>query len=195
MRIIKDLLINPGSAIIKAKNKKDVNRTSLLLLTEWIIIALSSAIAFPNFTLLEKIGTGFTLFFVGIPVSLFFAFLLRIIMKTLGGKGNYYDALKSIVYGLFGASIGGLIASPFVYVPYLGILFILLILSIATAISISTLYRSVKEFFSTDIITTWIGIGLAAGTIAIAVYATIILMLGGTSNFYQVLETMRMWNI
>jgi len=195
MKFIKELLINPSEAIVKAKKKKDVNKVSVLLLVEWLLIGLSIIIVFSNLACIPRVTTAATAFLIGIPSTLFFALLLKIVMRTLGGKGNYYEGLVSIAYGLFAISLGVLISSLFFYVPSIGFLFGLLILIMAGALSISTFYRAVKELFDVDMITTWVGIGLSAAGIVIGIYIMFILVLGGTPGLFQALETMRMWNI
>jgi len=189
MKIIKKLLLNPADAIKEAKNRKNVDTVSSLLLIEWFIIGLANVIVYANLGKLTMFSLGLAVFFIGIPMILFFALLLKIVMTTLGGKGNYYKALTALVYGTFALSIGILISSPFFYVPKFGFLFGLLFLSIAGALSISTLYRAVKEFFETDIMTTWIGIGLVLTGISLGVYLTIVLLLGGTPQFLPAIST------
>jgi hypothetical protein len=190
MKIIKRLLLNPADAIRegKAVNKNNIEKVSSLLLIEWFIIGLANVIVYANLGKLTMFSLGLTVFFLGISLILFFAFLLKIVMITLGGKGNYYRALTALVYGTFALSIGILISSPFFYVPKFGFLFGLLFLSISGALSIATLYRAVKEFFETDIMTTWIGMGLVATGLTIGIYLTIILLLGGTSDFLPVIS-------
>jgi len=190
MKIVKKLLLNPADAIREGKtiNKKNIGKVSSLLLIEWFIIGLANVIVYANLGKLTMFSLGLTVFFLGISLFLFFAFLLKIVMITLGGKGNYYRALTALVYGTFALSIGILISSPFFYVPKFGFLFGLLFLSISGALSIATLYRAVKEFFETDIMTTWIGMGLVATGLTIGIYLTIILLLGGTSDFLPVIS-------
>jgi len=190
MKIVKKLLLNPVDVIREGKtiNKKNIGKVSSLLLIEWFIIGLANVIVYANLGKLTMFSLGLTVFFLGISLFLFFAFLLKIVMITLGGKGNYYRALTALVYGTFALSIGILISSPFFYVPKFGFLFGLLFLSISGALSIATLYRAVKEFFETDIMTTWIGMGLVATGLTIGIYLTIILLLGGTSDFLPVIS-------
>ena len=188
MRILRKLLLNPVEAIREAKTKREVEKVSSLLLIEWFIIGIANIIIYANLGKLTMFSLGITVFLTGVPLVLFFAFLLKIVITTLGGKGGYYKALTALVYGTFALSIGILIASPFFYVPKFGFIFGLFILSIAGALSISTLYRSVKEFFGTDIITTWIGIGMIATAVSIGIYLTIILLLGGTPEFTSIMS-------
>lgn len=193
MKVIKELLLNPVEAIKEAKRKKDIDKISALLLIEWFIIGIANVIVYANLGYLRMMSIGLTVFLAGIPLVLFFAFLLKIVMTTLGGKGDYYKGLASIVYGTFAIALGILISSPFFYVPKVGFLFGLFILSISGVLSVATFYRSVKELFETDIITTWIGIGLIAVGITIGIYLTLILLLGGTSNLLPVLSAFEQW--
>lgn len=195
MKVLKDLLIDPSEVIVRAKKKRNIDKVSALLLVEWILIGLGIIVVFSNIGCLSRVALAITAFLVGVPSALFFAFLLKVVMKTLGGRGSYYEGLASVAYGLFAVSLGILVAAPFFYIPAVGSLIGLLILAVAGALSISTFYRAVKELFAVDMITTWIGIGLSAAGIAIGIYLTIIFLLGGTPDFFQALETMKIWNI
>lgn len=194
MRILKDLLINPAKVITKEKGR-NVNKIVSVFVIEWFMIGLANMIVYGNLGYLTMISLGITVFLVGMPLILFFAFLLKIIMTTLGGKGNYYKGLASIVYGTFAMSIGILVASPFFYIPKVGFLFSIFILTIAGALSLATFYRSVKELFGVDIITAWIGIGLVVGGITMGVYLTLVLLLGGTPEFIPTFSALGMWNL
>lgn len=195
MRVVKELLLNPVEAIKKAKAKKDVESVSSLLVIEWLIIGLANAISFGNLGKTTMAYTGITIVLLGIPMTLFISFLLFIIMRNLSGRGSYYKALTSVTYGLFAMSIGILIASPFFYVPKVGFLFTLFIFSVSVVLSLSTLYKSVKELFETDIMTTWIGIGFIGVGLTLAVYLTILLLFGGTPNLAPIFSALKTWNL
>jgi hypothetical protein len=195
MRIVKELLLNPVEAIKRAKNKKGIDKVSSLLIIEWFLIGIANVIIYANLGKLTMIGIGLAVFLLGIPLALFLAFLLTIIMRVLGGKGDYYNGLTPIVYGTFAISIGILVSSPFFYVPKVGFIFSIFILIISGALSIATFYRAIKEMFSVDIITTWIGLGLMVAAITFGAYLTFILLFGGTQGFWQTFATIRTWNI
>ena len=195
MKILKELLLNPIEAINRVKRKKDVDRIGSLFIIEWFLIGLANIVVYWNLGYLTMFSLGLTVFLAGIPLILFFAFLLQIIMTTLGGDGNYYRALSAIVLGTFALSIGILVSSPFFYVPKVGFLFGLFILTIAGVLSLATFYRSVKELFNVDIITAWIGIGLVAAGVTIAIYLTIILLLGGTPDLLPAFSALGSWNL
>jgi hypothetical protein len=195
MRVVKELLLNPVEAIKKAKTKKEINKVSSLFIVEWFLIGIANVIIYANLGKLTMIGIGLAVFLIGIPLALFLAFLLSVIIKILGGRGSYYNGLTSIVYGTFAISIGILVSSPFFYVPKIGFVFSLFILIISGALSIATFYRSIKELFNIDIITTWIGLGLMVAAITFGVYLTLILLFGGTQGFLQMFSTLRTWNI
>jgi hypothetical protein len=195
MRIVKELLLNPVEAIKKAKTKKEINKISSLFIVEWLLIGIANVIIYANLGKLTMIGIGLAVFLIGIPLALFLAFLLSVIIKILGGRGNFYSALTAIVYGMFAISIGFLVSSPFFYVPKIGFIFSLFILVISVALSLATFYRSIKELFNVDIITTWIGLGLTVAAITFGVYLTFILLFGGTQGFLQMFSTLRTWNI
>jgi hypothetical protein len=195
MRILKELLLNPIEAINRVKNRRDIDRIGSLFVIEWFLLGVANVIIYGNLGYLRMFSIGLTVFLAGIPIVLFFAFLLKIIITTLGGKGNYHRALASIVLGTFAISMGILLSSPFFYVPKVGFLFGLFILIVTGVLSLATFYRAVKELFGVDIMTAWIGIGLVAAGVTLGVYLTIILLLGGTPEFGQAFSALGTWNL
>jgi hypothetical protein len=160
---------------------------------EWLLISVGIFIGFTNLGYMTKITSSVSVFLIGIPVTIFFAFLLKIIMTTLGGKGKYFEGLASMAYGLYTISLGVLIASPFFYLVGVGPMIAMLILVIAGSLSLATFYRAVKELFSTDMITTWIGIGLSTSGIVLGFYLTMVMILGGTPEFFSTFKALGMW--
>ena len=191
METVKEFLINPSVAIAKAKKKRDINKVSLLLVLEWFIISLSILLAFSfRSSFLYSLSIAVMFFFVGIPLTLFLALLLKIVVTTLGGKGRYYEALASITYGMLSLSLGIFVSSILFNIPFLGILLGLLTLIASACLTIATFYRAVKELFSLEIFTAWIGIGLVMTGIIIGVYAAYIFLLGGTFTLLPTMTTL-----
>jgi hypothetical protein len=195
MRFIKELLFNPIEAVKRTKVKRNIEKISSLLVVEWFIISIANIIMFGNLGKLTMISTGITVFLAGIPLTLFISLILFLIMRTLTGKGSYYKALTGITFGLFAISMGILISSPFVYVPKFGFLIMLLLLSITGSLSLAVFYRSIKELFDSDIVTTWIGMGLVGAGLMLAVYLTMLFLFGGTPNFQPVFSAMGALNL
>ncbi len=183
MKKIKEILINPVSAITRAKKEKNITRTSSLLVLEWVLIGL--AITTISRGSLTGVMSALGAFIIGLPSVLFLALLLKIVMTTLGGKGKYFEGLTAVTYGLFVISLGILVSSGLFYLPLSGLLLALMTLSIVSALGIATFYRAVKELFSADMITTWVGIGLTSVGIVLGIYLTFTLLLAGNPNVFQ----------
>lgn len=163
--------MDPAAAIARAKRDKKINKTVSLLIFEWILIGLAIIVVY-SFLGLQSIGTriAMNVFFVGMFGVLFFALLVKIVMKTLGGKGRYIDSLTAVVYGNFAIAAGIFISSFLLSMQSAGFVLSFLVLAVSVALGISTFYRAVKELFNTDMITTWVGIGLTIAGFIVAAY-------------------------
>ena len=87
-------------------------------------------------------------------------------------------------------SLGIFVSSILFNIPFLGILLGLLTLIASACLTIATFYRAVKELFSLEIFTAWIGIGLVMTGIIIGVYAAYIFLLGGTFALLPTMTTL-----
>jgi hypothetical protein len=164
---MKELLINPTSAILKAKKGKNLNSTLKVLLVELILIGLAVFILTTNVATLSNPLFAVFAVFSSLAFLLFYGFLIQRTLTLLGGKGKYFEGLTSVVYASFPIVSGLLISSILILIHPIGAIFSMMILLISAISGIATLYRGVKEFFSVEIITAWIGISiLVAGTVA-----------------------------
>jgi hypothetical protein len=159
-----EILINSVAAIKQAKKEKKMNTTLCMLIFEWFLIALGT------FLLLKKLVVTTTFFFLGIVGSLFLGFLVQLVFTILGGKGRYFEGLTSVVYSLLPMSAAVILSSIFVHLPVIGVLlsFVVAVLFVLTGLAV--MYRAVKELFSTDMITTLVGMGILGGGIVLAFY-------------------------
>lgn len=163
MEALINLIKNPSAAILKAKKTKNYSTTLMVLVVEWLLIGIAAAIIPANLGTIGVfvgIGLGIGLFIMGIICVGFCAFLLQLVMRTLGGKGNYLHGLTAMTYTMFPLSLGIFILAVLSLIPILGIFLGFIAMSILAVISMAILYRSVKELFSVDMITALIGISV-----------------------------------
>lgn len=172
-----EILTEPVSAITKAKREKDISKTLQILIIEWIFIALAIALI-PTVPLAFKTTAIVLVALIGIVSTLFMGFLTQLVFNILGGEGKYFEGLTSAVYAKFPISVG-LIASSIVFLmPVVGAPIAVVISIIFTVLGIVIFYRAVKELFSTDIITTWIGVGILVTGLILGFYLALIPFVG-----------------
>jgi len=181
--MVRGFLTNPVQSIKKTKKQKNMGKTITDLALVGVITAIAVLIASIRTPLLTGSSLGLTTLISAISVfllvligGLILGWIVQIITTTLGGKGKYYEGLRAIVNTLIAPSIGALIASIFLYVPAVGTAVIFLVLAVTIALGLATLYRSIKELFSTDIIT-------ALVTVSVLSMAVVIAIMGATLSF------------
>jgi len=163
-KIMSLLIRKPAEAIALAKKERDINLAATLLVVEWLLFGIGTAIIFNKASAFLAVLVG------GIVVTLFSGLLAQIVFSILGSKGNYADGLATLTYSLFPLSFGFLISSILLLLSYPGILAALVVAAVYAVMSLSTLYRTAKEFFKVDMITAWIGIGILVAGAIVAVY-------------------------
>jgi len=164
LRRVNELLTNPVLAIAKGRKERDIRKTLLILLFEWFLVSISVII------LSSKTNAAVTAFFVGVVATLFSGFLTQITFTCLGGKGGYYEGLTSNVYSLLPISAASVLSSIFLHLPSFGVLLSFVSFAIFTVLSLSILYRSVKELFSTDMVSSLVGINILIAGLLLALY-------------------------
>ena len=176
---MKLLISDPPSAISRSKNPNDMIDTIEILLAAWGMIGLGILIAFGGASATFGIGLALLVFSLGVAGTIFYGWLLHIVMGNLGGKGKFYHGLTALTYAKFPIAFGVLVACILWHLPPLGMFLSLIVLIIFSLMGLSTLYRSVKDFFAVDMITAWIGISIIIlGTLL----STYILALGAIST-------------
>jgi len=167
----------PAKALAGAKKKGEQHTIKLLLINSLLIAAAfglflvrfsSLSTTFANIALIAA-STGFLL---SIILSVFFAYILQIVVNTLGGNGKYMDGLAAMVYSLTALALGLFVSSLLLFIPSLGPVIALLILSVTSALSMATLYRAIKELFRTDMIVAFVSVSVLILSVVIAVYGT-----------------------
>ena len=170
----KELLKTPVVAIKKAKKEKDIGKTINVLIVTWILCGFSFFITAvkEGISSLTGMGISISIFLFGVLLTMVSGYFIYLIMNVLGGRGKYSEGLTSVTYSFFPLSFGSLItAFLFLIHPIIGIILGFVIMGAYAALGLSILYKSVKELFSVDIITSWIGIGLLILAFVLTIYA------------------------
>jgi len=200
-QLLKGLITDPGNAIVSGKHEHNMKQTWTLLGIEWAIAAISVFIAgdavgnaLGSFKSLATMLGGVAAIAVligGILVTVFIAFLLKVTVNTLGGKGTYFDGLSVLAYMIWPLALGGLLASILLMIPALGAFLAGLSLAFLGVLAGAIAFRSIKEMFGVDYITALIalavlgiGLNLAAAAATSVAAATLAL------NFVQMLKSM-----
>jgi len=175
MEVARDILMNPLKAILKAKKDRDVNKTLLVLFLSWIMVGISFSITLYRIGLLSiALSSALAIFLFGILFSFFYGYIINIVMNVLGGKGKYYDGLTAATYSSLPISIGILVTAILSFINVvLGGLLGFITLAITTALSLSIYFRAIKEFYSTDMVVTFVGFLITIYVLMIAIYLSL----------------------
>ena len=174
MQRLKEILTTPVTAITKAKKEKSLSKTFLILILSWILLSMSFFLSFyKELMIIIALGSALTIFLFGILFSIFYSYVIDILMNVLGGKGKYYDSLTAATYSSFPISLGLLITSIATLVhPYLGLIVGFISISFTVALSFSIYFRAIKDLYSTDMLTTFIGLLIIIYVFIITSYIT-----------------------
>lgn len=174
------LLTAPAEAIAAAKKQASYGDALGTLIVDGIVAAIAAAIFVTQLSGLMGLGamlgqglamaavSVFVLTFIG---GLFFALLTKLVVNTLGGKGDYLHGLTTIAYTIAAPVVGLLITAIFVAVQWVGPLIGFIALSIGLALGIATLYRAIKELFATDMITALVAVGVLTIVVMLAFWS------------------------
>ena len=185
---IKELLKSPLIAINKAKKERDVYKTFWILIITWILMGLGfSIIILKTFNPIISIDAGIIVFLFGLVFSLFCSYITSIIMNVLGGKGKYYQSLTATTYSSFPVSVGFFITAILAFIHPILIIFGLILLIITAALSFSIYFKSIKELFSVDMITTFVGFIILIYVFVLSVY---IISIFGVAQVLPVLSNL-----
>jgi len=189
---VKEILTNPVAAILKAKKEKNINKTMLILLLSWLLTAISFFfVTFNTMLTIVALGSFIAVFVSGILFSLFYSYIVDLVMNILGGKGKYYETLTATTYSSLPISVGLFLTSIlFLINQLLGLTIGFIIISITTALTLSIYFRAIKEFYSTDMIITFIGFFLIIYIFMVAFYISIAFTMS-SSIFFNILSNFR----
>ncbi len=153
-------LLNPNKLFSNAKKfKEEALKVALL-----DIILLTAA----GLVLKQSTALAFTLVIASAFIVFLHAFITQIVMLTLGGKGDYKDALMTIAYPFFIASMGLLVYTTFLAFLPTALLLGYIALTVTIAYAFAMFYLAVKTVFRVDYIRALIGVGVIIGSFAIA---------------------------
>ena len=191
------LFTNPAEAIMQAKATRSMGTAILLLLIVSVLLAISAGVTTAVRTSsyssygygsyyrpqTEAGGIVISAFvtFMGVFLGgLFLGYLTSVAMKTLSGTGGFFEGVASIAYSIFVPgitlfvagllSLGGAASRDATAMSAVTLLGAVLILW-GAILGFATLYRSLKELFSTDMITAYVGAGvLTLGVVVVFYY-------------------------
>lgn len=177
-----ELLTRPVDAIVAAKNKNWVGSilillVSLLLLGGAIAMKVTSITSLPLIgSMLSSAGALSALLFAlveiitvlaGFVMVSFFAFLKKVIINLLGGKGSFYGAFTAISYGTYVPAIGMIIAAALgVGLGIIGDAVGAIVFFVTLIIGIGTCVRAFMELFEVQLLVPIV----ASVTILMAIY-------------------------
>ena len=173
-------LRNPSEAILESKKKKSIGKTIGYLALSAVLLAIAAAISSAKTgLLLGMIGTGPLILAVGVFLlvlvgAFVVGWIVALVATILGGKGDQYEGLTSVANALVVPSIGALVAVLVSFIPYVGVPLLFLVLAISISVGLASLYRSVKELFSTDMITAFVVVSVLSLALILALFATMI---------------------
>ncbi len=167
------ILRNPVKSLAAAKKNRNMNKTLLALVESSVLFALATAVlvAGTGFAAELLLTSAAAVFFVMLVGLLLLGLVVHISASTLTGKGRYFDGLTPVVYGTLPVSLGFFLTSLVSFVPFSAGLQIV-ILAITLAAGISTVYKGIKELYSTDMVTSFVVVSVAILVIFVAVYAS-----------------------
>jgi hypothetical protein len=176
LALMKQLLTDPVIAINLAKRMRNYNELIALLIIEWLLVGIGLAVSLRTFGITATSSAAILLTLAGILITLFFGLLIQIVFHILGGKGTYWTGLTSAVYAKFPLAFGFFLGSVLFTVPFFGAALGAILIVVMAVISISTLYRALKELFQVEVITAWIGVGILVTALLVSFWLSIILL-------------------
>lgn len=187
-KLMKQLLLDPVVAINSAKRMRDYHELLLLLVIEWALVGIGLAVTLRTFGTSAALGIGAMAALLGIALTIFGGFLIQLVFHILGGRGTYWTGLTSAVYAKFPLAFGVFLGAILFSIPVFGLLVGVLLITLTSLMSISIFYRTLKELFQVDIVTTWVGIGILVAGIIVSLYISIILLSPGAPTLLSFLR-------
>ena len=175
-----DIIKNPAKSLAEAKKKRDINKTLIILVENAVLFAVAAGLivartGLAGGLLLTSVSAAFLFVLIG---ALLFGLVVQISATTLGGKGQYFEGLTSVVYSLTPISAGIFVVALLSLIPFTaGIQIIVMALSFALGFSL--IYRGIKELYKTDMITAFVVVSVTILVIFAAIYVSMGLSLLG----------------
>jgi len=188
LETLREILFSPMTIINKAKKRRDINETLEVLVAVWLLFSFSNfflTVSFGFAPLIQYIIT-LMIFFIGVLFTIFFSYLLEIILRNFGGRGAYFESLTSFSYGLLPLSLGVFITSLLGSTHYvLGGSLGFLIIALTASIGFSTFFRSLKDMFAVDLTTAAIGFGILMLITLFSIYISLVFSSPSSIPFIQ----------
>jgi hypothetical protein len=168
------ILKDSAKSINEAKKKRNVNKTLMVLTESAIIFGISAAIVLfgTGVAAAQLLLPAFSMFALIIVFGLLTGIVIHVATTVLGGRGKYFEGLTAVAYSLVPASIGVLISSVLLFVPYsIGVQVI--VFAVAFAMTLGILYRSIKELYGTDMIVSFVSVSVVMLSLILAIYASV----------------------
>lgn len=170
-----EILKTPLTAIKKAKREKNINKTVGILVVTWILFGISFFIlAIKTYTPLVSLGMSLSIFLLGLLCNLFCGYLTTVVINVLGGRGKYYHGLTAATYTLYPLSIGFIITALLSLIHPALSLIGFIVIAVKAALGFSIYFRSVKEFFNTNMLIALIGFLILIYVFIVAMYVTVL---------------------
>lgn len=161
-----EILWNP----LKTKKDASIERSATLMVGEAVILAVATGIAMAK-TQMFIAGTSAIAVFVAVIFGvLYFAIVLKGVIKALLNKGEYQHALAVVTNSLLAISIGILIASILTYVPVIGIGLAYLVFVPFAGLSYAVMFKLIKNLYGTDMITSFVTVTILWTVIILSIY-------------------------
>ncbi len=176
----------PDSAIMEAKKRPNRGEAVKALASAGLAIAIATILSLwrsgvvPDMQVIA--ASGVAVFLVILFGGLFVSYLLTLVARILGGKGNITHGATAVAYSFAAPSLGLLVASVLLFVPLVGGIIAFLVIAVTLVVGSATLYRGVKEMFSTDMITAFVTVSVLMGMLVLSLFLGSALMgasLGG----------------
>jgi len=184
-----DIIKYPVKAIEKAKKSKNMNATLLVLVEAAVIFGIALAIVIAKLplagsTMVAALAaafiSGLLLVFVA---ALFLGLILHTIAGIVGGKGEYYNALTTVTYAMVAPVTGILVAAILSFIPVVGVVVGVIVLALTLGHGLGMLYKSTKELYSIDMVSTLVVISALTIAVIGAVWLAAILNITSVGSF------------
>ena len=160
-----------------------------------LVASLFYALTIISFTGFEKETLVTSLVaFIGIAlVILIISKLTYIFLRIVTGKGNFIDTLFSFSHGYTILSLFLLIGSLLFKIPYVGLILGGIAILKGIIIAYASIYKSLMDFYKTDLVTTIIAVTFVYFTIGFIIYLVSMQYIMQTVGLETFLASQQYW--
>jgi hypothetical protein len=168
------ILTQPEKAIAEAKKERNLAKSVGILVASAILLAIATLVGVSPVRSATNFGAASALgvFLLVVVGGLFLGWIVKIAITTLGGTGKYFEGLTVVSYSCLPISIGVLIAFIASVAGTIGKVISFVALAFFGVLSAAIMYRAIKDFFKTDMVTALVGVSVIYIAIIIAAYGT-----------------------